>query len=159
MAQRIDPVRIRREIREALTATESICFEAIKQIISEGRKATIAELSAAVGSDNVYGGTVPGIIARLEAKGYITRETYQRGMRVCIGDQCSAMPDNTAPHWRDRTRAVPIPAIQAVRQREPELAVLIEKAARAEGKFLNDFLADCTFNGFRLYQDMKGEQL
>jgi hypothetical protein len=160
MAQRsVDPVTIRRDVLAPLTPVERIAFEAIKQIINEGRQVRKAEICAAVGSENWDGGTASGIIGRLEAKGYISRRKFQRGMIVCIGDTCSAPPNDQSPHWRDRERAVPVPAIQAIRQREPELAVLIEKAARAEGKFLNDFLADCTFNGFRLYQDMKDEGL
>lgn len=156
-AQRIDPVSIRRDVLAPLTAVESIAFQAIKQIISEGRQATKAEICAAIGSDNYDGGTVPGIIKRLETKGYVTRSIYQRGFQVCIGDQCSAAPSDTSPHWRQREAAVPIPAIQAVRQKAPELAALIEREARARNRPLSAFLADLVYIGWHGYQaEMEG---
>ena len=48
-----------------LSATESIALECLKQIASEGRVADQYEIAAAIGSKNVNGGTMAGIVNRL----------------------------------------------------------------------------------------------
>ena len=112
-----------------------------------------AEIAAELGSQNYDGGTVPGIMRRLEAKGYITREIYQRGRQVCIVStgQCTAPPKDTSPHWRLRTDRVPSPAIQAVRQKRQDVCALIEQEARRLGKPMSDFLADLVYIGWHSY--------
>jgi hypothetical protein len=92
--------------------------------------------------------TVPGIMKRLEEKGYITRTIYQKGRVVCVNGVCTAAPKNLAPHWRVRTDRVPAPAIQAVQQRAKPLASMIEAKARSLGKPLHEFLMDCVYVGF-----------
>lgn len=141
-----------------LTATESIALESIKQIVSEGRVATRAEICAAVGSDNLEGGTAPGILRRLEQKGYITREVFQRGMKICLANgRCTAEPRDLSPHWRLRTERVPTPAIQSIRERSKPLSTMIEAESRMSGKHMNDFLADLVYIGWHEYMAEKGE--
>ena len=93
------------------------------------------------------------VMRRLETKGYIRRQLYQRGRQVCIvaTGQCTAPPSNTAPHWRLRTERVQAPAIQQVRSRMPEASVLIEHEARRLGKHMTDFLADLVYIGWHQY--------
>jgi len=150
---------VRRAANAPLTTIEGIALECIRQIASEGRRATRDEICAAIGSDNYEGGTVPGVLNRLEAKGYITRDIYQRGMRLCIVStgQCTAPPRDTSPHWRLRTESVPTPTIQAVRERNKPIAAMIEAEARQMGKHPADFLADLVYIGWHEYQAEKGE--
>lgn len=144
---------VRRNANQGLTTIESIALECIKQIVREGRRATNAELCAAIGSENYDGGTGPGVLARLEAKGFITRHRFQRGMQVCIAatGQCTAPPRDTSPHWRLRTEQVPTPAIQTVRERNKPIASMIEAEARTSGKQMTDFLADLVYIGWFAY--------
>jgi len=50
------------------------------------------------------GGTTAGIIARLERRGLVHVERYQRTRRVTITEtgKSTAQPANTATHWRKR---------------------------------------------------------
>jgi hypothetical protein len=132
-----------------LTQIESIALESLKQIAMEGRRATQAELCAATGV-TYQQGTLPAILGRLETKGYITRKRFQRGFQVWISgtDLATKEPENTAPHWRDRTEGCPAPAIHQIRQRAMPLAQMIETKARALGKPLHEFLIDCVYVGF-----------
>ena len=121
-----------------LTVTESIALECIRQIIAEGRRVTNAEICAAIGSDNIDGGTGPGVLKRLERKGYITRAIHQRGMQVCdtFTGKCSAPPANTAPHWRliyDRSRdSTPSLPRHKVSSTVPTLMAYLDKMMREE---------------------------
>jgi hypothetical protein len=150
---------VRKAANAPLTTIERIALECIRQIASEGRRATKAEICGAIGSDNYEGGTVSGVIGRLEAKGYINRETFQRGMRLCVvaTGQCTAPPRDTSPHWRLREENVPTPTIQAVRERNKPIASMIEAEARQLGKAPAEFLADLVYIGWSEYQAEKGE--
>lgn len=101
------------------------------------------------------GGTIPGIMERLQRKGFIERIKYQRGRQVCITatGKCTAPPACTAPHWRLRPKndPIPTPAIHKVRERAP-MAQQIELEARRLGKSMSDFLADLVYIGFHAYQ-------
>jgi hypothetical protein len=140
-----------------LTVTESIALECVRQIAREQRQATNAEICAAIGSENYEGGTAPGVLRRLEEKGYVSRTMYQRGFQVRIvatGEQ-TAPPRNTAPHWRTRSDHPPAPAIQAIRERAKPIAAMIEAEARMSGKHHADFLADLVYIGWHQYQAEK----
>lgn len=143
--------------RPPLTPTESIALECLKQIASEGRRVTNAEICAAIGSDNHEGGTGPAVISRLEQKGYITRNQFQRGCQVCIVDSgiCTIPPQNTAPHWRKRTERVPTPTIRQISETTRIIATQIEIESRAVGKHYSDFLADLVYIGWHQYQAEK----
>lgn len=140
-----------------LSVVESIAFETLKQIASEGRRATKAELCAAIGSDNYEGGTAPGVVNRLEQKGYVSTQRFQRGFQVCIvaTGQCTALPNDTTPHWRLRIAQVPTPAIQSFREKAKPISVMIEAEARLLGKSLTDFLSDLVYIGWHEYQAEK----
>jgi hypothetical protein len=101
--------------------------------------------------------TVPGVMKRLEEKGYITRQIFQRGRLVCITStgQCTAPPRDQTPHWRVRTDRVQTPAIQSVRERSKPIAAMIEAEARLLGKSLSDFLGDLVYIGWSEYQAEK----
>jgi hypothetical protein len=147
---------VRRNVNAPLTVIERIALECLKQIASEGRRATQAELCAATGV-NYQTGALPAILRRLEDKGHIKREIYQRGMTICIPSLgvCTAPPQDQSPHWRQRTDRVPSPTIQPVRERAKPVAAMIETEARLLGKSLTDFLADLVYIGWHEYQAEK----
>lgn len=154
------PFEIARSIkdREPLTTIERFALESIKQIASEGRRATQLELCAATGV-GYQTGALPAILQRLERKGYITREHFQRGMKICLVDLgiCTAPPSDQSPHWRERTDPVPSPAIQSIRERSQPLAAMIDAEARRTGKPLNGLLADLVYIGWHQYDQERGE--
>lgn len=145
------PAALHREFSAPLTAIERAVFDFCERAAREGRPLepteTIMEAIGATGS-----ATIPGILKRLERKGYISRTIYQRGRKVCITatGQCTLPPNDTSPHWRlrDRSQDAPAPAIQQTRQRDLSLFAMIEQAARAEGKPITEFLVDLVYIGW-----------
>lgn len=105
------------------------------------------------------GGTIPGIMKRLEAKGAIKRRQFQRGRQVCIvaTGKWTAEPNDTSPHWRLRDTPVQSPAIQRLRQSVPKLATQIEQEARKQGRHMSDFLADLVYIGWHEFQREREE--
>lgn len=140
---------VRRRANEPLTAIERAVFERCRAAAKAGEPApSIEELTEAIGANGVS--TVPGIMKRLEDKGYITRTIYQKGRQVCIAatGECTAQPRDTTPHWRFRTENPPAPAIHHLAQRNKPLAQMIEAKARELGKPIHEFLMDCVYVGF-----------
>lgn len=141
-----------------LTTVEQRVYDQCREAAAKGLPApSIEELTAEIGASGVS--TVPGIMKRLEAKGYITRQIFQRGRIVCISatGQCTLPPRDQTPHWRVRTERVPSPAIQSVRERNKPISAMIEAEARQLGKHPADFLADLVYIGWHEYQAEKGE--
>jgi SOS-response transcriptional repressor LexA len=150
------PFDVRLAARNPLTPIERTVLERCKEAAAAGERApSIEELTAAIGATGVS--TVPGIMNRLEAKGYITRQIYQRGRVVCITEtgQCTRPPNDQTPHWRFRTDRVPSPAIQSIRDKAKPVAAMIEAEARLLGKSLPDFLSDLVYIGWHGYQAEK----
>jgi hypothetical protein len=141
----------------SLTAVERTALDWCKRAAENGEQLTRADVCRAIGSNNHEGGTGPGVLNRLEAKGHIKRTFYQRGLQVCVTEtgQCTAPPRNTAPHWRHRTETIPTPAIQGFRERAKPVAAMIEAEARLLGKSLTDFLSDLAYIGWHEYQAEK----
>jgi hypothetical protein len=140
----------------ALTAIEQRVYDICKAAAAEGRALeTSDEIMARIGATGVA--TVPGILKRLESKGYIERTIYQRGRVVCIPEtgQCTLPPANLAPHWRLRTDEVPSPAIQAVRDKSKPISAMIEAEARLLNRPISAFLADLAYIGWHQYQAEK----
>lgn len=150
------PFDVRRAAREALTPIELRVLDICDRAAREGRELdSIEDMRMALGALSYS--TVPGIMKRLEAKGYISRTVYQRGRQVCITatGKCTAAPNNLAPHWRFRTDNAPVPAIQAFRERAKPIAAMIETEARLMGKSLTDFLGDLVYIGWHEYHAEK----
>lgn len=139
-----------------LTPIEQTVLDRCREAAAAGSLApSIEELTAAIGAAGVS--TVPGIMNRLEAKGYITRKIYQRGRVICISEtgQCTLPPNDQTPHWRFRTDRVPSPAIQSFRDKAKPVSAMIEAEARLLGKSLTDFLSDLVYIGWHEYQAEK----
>lgn len=83
------------------------------------------------------------IMDRLEARGLISIERFQRGRQVTIlaTGAKTATPACTSPHWRVRPEQVPSPSPSHVARRLP-VADEIFAAARRERKAPQDFLAE-----------------
>lgn len=150
------PVDVMREVASPLTPIERTVLQHCERAAVAGEPApSIEQLTQAIGATGVS--TVPGIMKRLEAKGHITRQIYQRGRTVCIvstGD-CTAPPNDLTPHWRVRTDRIPAPAIQLVREKVPSVAAQIEREAREANRPLSDFLADLVYIGWAEYRAEK----
>lgn len=141
-----------------LTTVERIVFERCQEAAAKGQPApSIEDLSQDIGATGVA--TVPGIMKRLEAKGYITRQIFQRGRIVCISQtgQCTLPPNDQTPHWRLRTDRVPSPTIQGLSERSKPIAAMIEVEARLIGKSLTDFLGDLVYIGWHEYRAEKDD--
>lgn len=149
------PADIMRDVRCELTPIEAAVLSACDRAARSGSPIHQVDIAAAAGSSALWGGTAPGILKRLETKGYITRSVYQRGVQVCIVStgQCTSPPANTAPHWRARTEAVATPAIQAVRERSQSTFMQMEEDARKRGKAMSQHLADLVYIGHHAYRD------
>jgi hypothetical protein len=139
--------------KQKLSAVDKAALDFIRHKIAANEQITRAEIAIAIGSQNLWGGTAPGVLNRLEAKGYITRTFYQRGLQVCDVEtgECTAPPSCRAVHWRLRDQQVQTPPIHAVRTRHHVAAHIIESEARKSGSDLHDFLQDLVFNGLELW--------
>lgn len=142
----------------SLSAVEKTALEFCQQRAREGKPVTRADIAVAIGSQNLWGGTAPGVLNRLEAKGFITRTYYQRGVQVCIAEtgECTAPPASRATHWRNREEPVQSPPLHALRYgRNPTAVRIIEHEAVQSGKSMQDFLMDLVFNGLELWLEKR----
>lgn len=106
------------------------------------------DLSAMIGVSN--GGTISDMFHRLHDMGELELISYQRGRRVCFPDGlCTALPLNTAPHWRDRPKQTPSVSIETVRVRHPEISAQIITWASKRGVALCDAIADLVYVGWQ----------
>jgi predicted MarR family transcription regulator len=140
-----------------LSPVERTALEFIRKRAAENKPVTRADIAIAIGSQNLWGGTAPGVLNRLEAKGHITRTYYQRGLQVCDvkTGKCTAAPASRATHWRQRTEDVQTPPLHALRQRRPALTRVIEQEASKLNIALPDFLMDLVANGIELWLEKR----
>lgn len=129
---------------------EAIVFDALDHAAQQGLPCpTTTELSFRLGYSE--GGAVVAVMKRLEKRGLIEVERYQRERRVKIletGMQ-TAPVRNPAPHWRDRPRpSSPGPSLSALRQRDPGLTQRMIVTARHEGMAFDEFVARMAAFGF-----------
>lgn len=135
-----------------LTPVEQMVLDICKRAAAEGRELdSIEDMRMELGALSYS--TIPGIMKRLEAKGYIERTIYQRGRTVCVVEtgQCTAPPKCTVPHWRTCPDRAPSPTIQVVRETNRPIAAQIEAESRILGYSLPDFLAELVKRGWHEY--------
>jgi hypothetical protein len=99
----------------------------------------------------------PGILRRLEMRGVIKVDRYQRERRVTIiatGQQTSEVR-TPAVHWRDRPQDVPSPPAHAVAAKRPDTARDVFATARRLGRSPADFLADLVWIGWAHWQEQE----
>jgi len=153
------PFDIARECsRPDLTPIERLVLAECRAAAEAGLPAPSSErLREMIGASSFS--TAPGILRRLEEKGYISRTIYQRGRVICIPEtgECTLPPNDLTPHWRTCPHRVPAPTIQVVRQRDLQCASDIEREARRLNKSMLDFLADLAHRGWHDYLAEQGE--
>lgn len=153
------PFDVAQSVRVALSPVEKVALYCVERAAREGRIITKEEICAAIGSDNIEGGTASGVIRRLEEKGYVKRHKYQRGLMVCIPSLgiCTAEPRNKSPHWRDLPRQ-PSVTIQTLHQRASNVAMTVEQVARRDGRDLMDLLAELVRRGLADHEAERNEE-
>lgn len=135
----------------ALSQSEQIVYEALFQAAEQCEPCPKNEDLAEMTGFNSLGG-IADLVGRLEKKGLIEAERFQRTrqVRIVATDKWTARPINTAPHWRNRPKEMPTPAQHTIRQREPSIAQQIEKWATERRVSLSDALADLVFVGWEV---------
>lgn len=148
-----------RPYERILSPVERTALEFIRERAEAGLPVTRADIAMAIGSQNLWGGTAPGVLNRLEEKGYITRTFYQRGLQVCdiASGKCTAPPASRATHWRHRTDRVPTLPVRTVRERSAPAAFVIESEARRAGIDFHEFQMQLLVNGLELWLENQEE--
>lgn len=158
-SQALSLVQLRKDMRgqEALSPVERTALEFIRAKATANEPVTRADIAIAIGSQNLWGGTAPGVLNRLEKKGYITRTFYQRGLQVCdvMTGQCTAPPASRATHWRHREERIATMPGHEVKRRNLPAGLLIEQEARMAGKSLQDFQMELILNGLELWLEKR----
>lgn len=162
MASATNVIQLRKDMRgqPGLSPVERTALEFIRSKAEAGEPVTRADIAIAIGSQNLWGGTAPGVLNRLEAKGYITRTFYQRGLQVCdvTTGKCTAPPASRAVHWRNREERVATMPGHELRKRSMPAGLLIEHEARKAGKSLQDFQMELILNGLELWLEKREEE-
>lgn len=138
--------------------TAELVMEVIRKAAGEGiQMPSNDDIAAELGLQG--SSTVPGIVNRLEARGLIKVDRYQRSRRVTIvaTGESTAMPKNTSPHWRQRPCNLPTPSLPAIRRKNQDITQRIMVAARREQRDFVQFLADMVWLGFEQYEAEKAE--
>lgn len=126
-----------------LTPVERRVYEICVAAADSGRPLDSTEdMGAAIGATSFS--TVPGILKRLERKGWIRRSVFQKGRQVCItaSGRCTTAPHDQTPHWRivyNRSRdSTPTLPRHSVAQTVPTLMAYLDKMMREENLTLED---------------------
>lgn len=108
---------------------------------------TADELSDLIGSESVA--ATVGVMQRLERRGLIMVERYQRTRRVTIvaTGAKTAEPANQAPHWREIS--VTLGALR--KQRPADANAIVFEASRRHMR-VADFLSDLVWAGWGVIQ-------
>ena len=135
-----------------LSPWERAVLACIAAAAEAGRTApTGDELQECCGCESIS--TTVHLVQRLERKGLIRVQRYQRTRRITIlaTGKATAPVTNKTPHWRTRKRPgrLPSAALPALKSRRPDIAMEIIKAARREGMALDDFIAELVWAGWQ----------
>lgn len=121
----------------ALTPVEQRIYEMCVAAANEGRELDSTEVMATKIGANSFS-TVPGILKRLERKGWISRSVFQKGRQVCIkaSGRCTVAPRDQTPHWRlivERSKdSTPTLPRHTVAHNMPTLMSYIDRMMREE---------------------------
>jgi len=99
------------------------------------------------------GGTATGIVARLERRGLIQVERYQRERRVTIvaTGKSTAQVRTPAPHWRTRPRPASMPSVSPtyLTAKRASMGAELVMAAQQEGMTVQEFIAELAWTGWQ----------
>jgi hypothetical protein len=137
---------------EGLTEMERETLALITEATEAGRQAPTADdIQERTGCNSIS--TTVNLVRRLERRGLIMVERFQRTRRITVMETGKRTADvgNETPHWRSapRPRGVPAVAISYVQQRKPDLAREMIVAARREGLSVQDFLGELVWAGWK----------
>ena len=136
----------------SLSHWEREVLACVTEAAEVGRQApTGDELQERCGCDSIS--TTVHLVQRLERKGLIQVERYQRTRRITIvaTGKATAPVTNRTPHWRTLKRPgrMPSAALPGLKTRRPDVAMAIIKAAHREGMALDDFIAELVWAGWQ----------
>jgi DNA-binding MarR family transcriptional regulator len=137
---------------EQLKGWERTAYEVLFDAAERGAPAPTADdLQAACGCNSVS--TTVNLVQRLEQRGLIAVERYQRSRRITITatGKATAPVKNATPHWRSQPRPRDMPSIglQIALQRKPDMLNQFLVAARREGLTVQDFIAELVWAGWQ----------
>lgn len=137
-----------------LTVSERIVYDELRRAADACEPCPRNEDLAELAGFTSLGG-IADLVRKLERKGMIEAERFQKTRQVCIVEtgKCTARPLNTAPHWRNRPRETLRPAPQIVSQRKPDVASQIFAWAARRGVSVSDALADLVFVGWEVEKE------
>ena len=135
-----------------LSPWERAVLACVTEAADAGRAApTGDELQECCGCDSIS--TTVNLVQRLERKGLIQVERYQRTRRITVlaTGKATAPVTNRTPHWRTKKRPgrMPSASLHMVKARDPDMAMQIIKAARREGMGLDDFIVELVWAGWQ----------
>ena len=135
-----------------LSPWEREVLACVTEAAEAGRTApTGDELQERCGCDSIS--TTVNLVQRLERKGLIRVERYQRTRRITVlaTGKATAPVANKTPHWRTKKRPgrMPSASLHALKARDPDMTMAIIKAARREGMGLDDFVAELVWAGWQ----------
>lgn len=136
-----------------LSEWEAKILARIEEAAEKGEPAPLAEDLAEICGCSAISTTVR-LVHRLDQRGLIKVEVYQRGRRITVvaTGKSTAPVRNQAPHWRVRPRpaSMPAPSLAHVKGRNLNFALEVMQAARADGMEFADFLAELAWHGWQV---------
>lgn len=135
-----------------LSLWEQIALAAIVEAADSGSPApTCDELVERCGCNAVS--TTADLVKRLERRGLIRVERYQRSRRIYVlaTGKATAEVMNKRPHWRTMPRPASLPSVAStyIQQRKPDLARDIIVAARHEGMNVQEMILELIWIGWQ----------
>jgi SOS-response transcriptional repressor LexA len=145
-----------------LTPVERQIYEMCVKAAEENRELDSTEIMATQIGANSYS-TVPGILKRLERKGWISRSVFQKGRQVCVTatGRCTVPPRDQTPHWRllyDRSRdSTPTLPGHTVARMVPTLMTYLDRMMREENLTLQSAQLTLMARGAQHRDEEKGQ--
>jgi len=133
---------------------EMMIYRALRDAADDGRPCPTADdLSDLIGANAVA--TTVGVMQRLERRGPIQVERYQRARRVTIVETGAktAEPANQSPHWRE----ISVTLGTLRRQRPADANAIVFEAARRKMR-VADFLSDLVWAGWGVIHAQQVEE-
>lgn len=146
---------------------EAMVYRELSRAADENRTCpTVTDLCVLL--DCSPGGTTAGIIKRLERRGLIKVDRYQRERRVTIvaTGKSTAEVRTPAPHWRTRPRPASMPSVAPtyLTAKRASMGSALVSAAQQEGMSVQEFIAELAWTGWlqreaAIQQVISGNQL
>jgi hypothetical protein len=146
-----------------IPAADIVVLQALMAAADEAKPCPTADdilwILGHAGFEYISVASTVNILQRLEARGLIEVERWQRSRRVKIvaTGQYTADPENKTPHWRlDPPKGVPTPSPAEIRAREPAIAEQIFRRASQEGLSSSEYLSRLVWIGWQQMEAVNG---